>query len=71
MFATTPHLNVSLSDIKKYLETKPPMEEQEKYFSDIFNDGETQLTLSDDTAVGYKAYSNGVLIWKGEYDNTD
>lgn len=71
IFATTPHLNVSLSDIRKYLETKPPMEEQEKYFSDIFNDGETQLTLSDDTAVGYEAYSNGVLIWKGEYDNTD
>lgn len=71
IFATTPHLNVSLSDIKKYLETKPPMEEQEKYFSDVFNDGETQLTLKDDTVVGYKAYSNGVLIWKGEYDNTD
>ena len=71
IFATTPHLNVSLSDIKKYLETKPPMEEQEKFFSEVFNDGETQLTLSDDTVVGYKAYSNGVLIWKGEYDNTD
>ena len=71
IFATTPHLNVSLSDIKKYLETKPPIEEQEKYFAEVFNDGETQLTLSDDTVVGYKAYSNGVLIWKGEYDNPD
>ncbi|MEE1504141.1 MAG: helicase, partial [Acutalibacteraceae bacterium] len=71
IFATTPHLNVSLSDIKKYLETKPPIEEQEKYFSEVFNDGETQLTLSDDTVVGYKAYSNGVLVWKGEYDNPD
>ena len=71
IFATTPYLNASPEDIRAYLEGVSDMDRRIEYIRSIFNDDFTELILSDDTRVGYKAYDNGVLIWKGRYPNRE
>lgn len=71
IFATTPHLKVSLEEIKEFFLNEHNAETRNEYVKGIFNDGATQLVIKDDLLVGYKAYNNGVLIFKGQYENRE
>lgn len=69
LFATTPHLHASLSEIGAFYESDGNQQSREEYIRSIFNNGFTEVDLSNETHVGYKTYENGVLIWKGDYPN--
>ena len=66
---TTPHLSVSLEEIKDYYEHNPDNKDRTEYIKSIFNNDYTELTLEDGRTVGYKTFENVLHLWEGKYDN--
>ena len=66
---TTPHLSVSLEEIKDYYERNPDNKDRTEYIKSIFNNDYTELTLEDGRIVGYKTFENVLHLWEGKYDS--
>ena len=66
---TTPHLSVSLEEIKDYYERNPDNKDRTEYIKSIFNNDYTELTLEDGRTVGYKTFENVLHLWEGKYDS--
>ena len=66
---TTPHLSVSLEEIKDYYERNLDNKDRTEYIKSIFNNDYTELTLEDGRTVGYKTFENVLHLWEGKYDS--
>lgn len=71
IFATTPHLRVSLEEIRNYIEAVTDEAKREEYIRSVFNDDFTEVILADGERAGYKTYENGLYIWKGRYPDRE
>ena len=65
----TPHLSVSLEDIKDFYERNTDSDTRTEYIKSIFNNDYTELTLQDGRTVGYKTFQNVLHLWEGHYDS--
>lgn len=57
-----------LAEIKVYLENEEDYDKRVEYVHNFFNNEYTQLIIDDET-YGYKAFDEGLHIWKGNYMN--
>ena len=69
ILGTTPHLSVSLEDIKDFYERNTDSDTRTEYIKSIFNNDYTELTLQDGRTVGYKTFQNVLHLWEGHYDS--
>ena len=71
ILATTTRLHASLEEIGAFYNAVTDKAKREEYIRSVFNSDATEFSLSDGTHVGYKAFENGLLIWKGSYDSRE
>lgn len=69
ILGTTPHLSVSLEDIKDFYERNTDSDTRTEYIKSIFNNDYTELILEDGRTVGYKTFQNVLHLWEGHYDS--
>ena len=70
ILANTPHLRKSNKEIIKYFELEKDVDKRTKYLKDMFNSDFTGIIINDQM-YGYKAYDNGLLLWKDNYLTSD
>lgn len=69
IITATPYLRVTLDEIADFFESHSRENERTAYVMKIFNDGVTEMTLTDDTKAGYKTYTNVLHLFTGDYDH--
>ena len=68
ILGTTPHLKVSLDDVREYYLTHPDHDDRTEYIKGIFNDDYTEVLIGEDERrFGYKTYQNVLHLWEGSY----
>ena len=67
MFSTTPHIKANKSEIRAFFESSKNEKARTSYIQNIFNNDYTEVILKDGSRVGYKSYSNGLLLWRGSF----
>lgn len=66
LLLSTPYLKAAKTEISAFCERHEEKRERTRYIKDIFNSGNTELTLEDGRRAGYKAYQNGLHIYGTE-----
>lgn len=69
IFATTPFLSESLSDIEQIYNAISSNDDRTIIIESIFNSDATNITLDDGTTAGYKKYENVLRVWLGNEAN--
>ncbi|MBR3889514.1 hypothetical protein IKJ53_03275, partial [bacterium] len=70
ILSTTPHLKVSNKDIINYFEIEKDISKRAEFIKNAFNSDYTGIIINDNM-YGYKAFDNGLLLWKGNYLSRD
>jgi len=70
ILSTTPHLKVSNKDIINYFEIEKDISKRAEFIKNAFNSDYTGIIVNDNM-YGYKAFDNGLLLWKGNYLSRD
>ncbi len=66
IFATTPYLKESFTEIKEIFEATDDNEDRAMYIENVFNTDLTIITLKDGKKGGYKKYANVIHVWLGD-----
>ncbi len=70
ILTNAPHLRVSNSEIKQYFENEKDKNKRAEFLKSSFNIDYTEITINDER-YGYKAFENGLLVWKGSFLSRD
>lgn len=70
ILTNAPHLRVSNSEIKQYFENEKDKSKRAEFLKGSFNIDYTEITINDER-YGYKAFENGLLVWKGSFLSRD
>ena len=70
ILTNAPHLRVSNSEIKQYFENENNKNKRAEFLKSSFNIDYTEITINDER-YGYKAFENGLLVWKGSFLSRD
>ena len=70
ILTNAPHLRVSNSEIRQYFENEKDKSKRAEFLKDSFNIDYTEITINDER-YGYKAFENGLLVWKGSFLSRD
>lgn len=70
ILTNAPHLRVSNSEIRQYFENEKDKSKRAEFLKGSFNIDYTEITINDER-YGYKAFENGLLVWKGSFLSRD
>lgn len=70
ILTNAPHLTVSNSEIRQYFENEKDKSKRAEFLKGSFNIDYTEITINDER-YGYKAFENGLLVWKGSFLSRD
>lgn len=70
ILTNAPHLRVSNSEIRQYFENENDKNKRAEFLKSSFNVDYTEITINDER-YGYKAFENGLLVWKGSFLSRD
>ena len=70
ILTNAPHLRVSNSEIRQYFENENDKNKRAEFLKSSFNIDYTEITINDER-YGYKAFENGLLVWKGSFLSRD
>ena len=70
ILSTTPHLKVSNREIIDYFNNEKDILKRGEFIKNAFNLDYTGIMLNEEM-YGYKAFDNGLLLWKGNYLSRD
>ncbi len=70
ILTNAPHLRVSNSEIRQYFENEKDKNKRAEFLKSSFNIDYTEITINDER-YGYKAFENGLLVWKGSFLSRD
>lgn len=70
ILTNAPHLRVSNSEIRQYFENEKDKNKRAEFLKSNFNIDYTEITINDEK-YGYKAFENGLLVWKGSFLSRD
>lgn len=70
ILTNAPHLRVSNSEIKQYFENEKDKNKRAEFLKSSFNIDYTEIMINDER-YGYKAFENGLLLWKGSFLSRD
>lgn len=70
ILTNAPHLRVSNSEIRQYFENEKDKSKRAEFLKSSFNIDYTEITINDER-YGYKAFENGLLVWKGSFLSRD
>lgn len=70
ILTNTPHLRVPNTEIKEYFENEKDKNKRVEFLKSNFNIDYTEITINDEK-YGYKAFVNGLLLWKGSFLSRD
>lgn len=70
VLTNAPHLRVSNSEIRQYFENEKDKNKRAEFLKSSFNIDYTEITINDER-YGYKAFENGLLVWKGSFLSRD
>lgn len=70
ILTNAPHLRVSNSEIRQYFENEKDKNKRAEFLKSNFNIDYTEITINDER-YGYKAFENGLLVWKGSFLSRD
>lgn len=70
ILTNAPHLRVSNSEIKQFFENEKDKNKRAEFLKSSFNIDYTEIMINDER-YGYKAFENGLLLWKGSFLSRD
>ena len=70
ILTNAPHLRVSNSEIRQYFENEKGKSKRAEFLKGSFNIDYTEIIINDER-YGYKAFENGLLVWKGSFLSRD
>ena len=70
ILTNAPHLRVSNSEIRQYFENEKGKSKRAEFLKGSFNIDYTEIIINDER-YGYKAFENGLLVWKGNFLSRD